>query len=177
MTGLPSFRWLSTQKCHTTSILSTSRTYTRSINGVIDNLFPLLTNSSQAHTWVVLIGHFLGVDHVGRRVGPDHPTMLAKQQQMNDVLKRVVNALDQDTLLVVLGAHGMNRKGDHSGDGDLEVSAGLWIYSKGSALSTRDVPTSHLPHKTFPSKPSPHHSIQQIYLVATLSLLLVLPFQ
>lgn len=101
--------------------------------------------------------------------------MLAKQQQMNDVLKRVVDALDQDTLLVVLGDHGMDRKGDHGGDGDLEVSAGLWVYSKGSALSAKDVPTSHLPHKTFPGEPSPHRSIQQIDLVPTLSLLLGLP--
>jgi len=144
-------------------------------NGVIDNLFPLLTNSSHAHAWDFLIGHFLGVDHVGHRVGPDHPTMLAKQQQMNEVLERVVDALDQDTLLVVLGDHGMDRKGDHGGDGDLEVSAGLWIYSKGPTLSAKDAPTSHLPHKTFPGEPSPHRSVQQIDLVPTLSLLLGLP--
>src|SRR6266404_3248239 len=104
-------------------------------NGVIANLFPLLTNSTHAHSWDFLIGHFLGVDHVGHRVGPDHPTMLGKQQQMDDVLRRVVDLLDNDTLLVVLGDHGMDRKGDHGGDGDLEVSAGLWIYSKGPALS------------------------------------------
>ncbi|KAH9995319.1 hypothetical protein BJV77DRAFT_1059736 [Russula vinacea] len=75
------------------------------------------------------------------------------QQQMNDVLKRVVDALDKDTLLVVLGDHGMDRKGDHGGDGDLEVSSGLWIYSKAT----------------------PHRSVQQIDLVPTLSLLLGLP--
>ena len=144
-------------------------------NGVITNLFPLLTNSTHAQSWDLLIGHFLGVDHVGHRVGPDHPTMLAKQQQMNDVLQRVVDALDEDTLLVVLGDHGMDRKGDHGGDGDLEVSSGLWVYSKGLALSAKDVPTSHLPHKTFPGEPSPHRSVQQIDLVPTLSLLLGLP--
>ena len=91
---------------------------------------------------------------------------------MNEVLKHVVDALDQDTLLVVLGDHGMDRKGNHGGDGDLEVSAGLWIYLKGSALSANDVPTSHLPHETLPGEPSPHRSIQQIDLVPTLSLLL-----
>ena len=93
-------------------------------NGVIDKLSPLL-NSSHAHAWDFIIGHFLGVGHVGHRVGPDHPTMLAKQQQTNEFLKRVVNALDQGTLLVVFGDHGMDRKGDHGGDGDLEVSTGL----------------------------------------------------
>jgi phosphatidylinositol glycan class O len=141
-------------------------------NGVIANLFPLLTNSSK---WDFLIGHFLGVDHVGHRVGPDHPTMLAKQKQMNEVLQNVVDALDKDTLLVVLGDHGMDRKGDHGGDGDLEVSAGLWIYSKGPALSSKSSSTSHLPHKTFPGEPAPHRSVQQIDLVPTLSLLLGLP--
>jgi len=144
-------------------------------NGVIANLFPLLTNSTHAHSWDFLIGHFLGVDHVGHRVGPDHPTMLGKQQQMDDVLRRVVDLLDNDTLLVVLGDHGMDRKGDHGGDGDLEVSAGLWIYSKGPALSSRNPPMSDLPHKTFPGEPSPHRSVQQIDLVPTLSLLLGLP--
>ena len=144
-------------------------------NGVIANLFPLLTNSTHAHSWDFLIGHFLGVDHVGHRVGPDHPTMLGKQQQMNDVLKRVVDLLDNDTLLVVLGDHGMDRKGDHGGDGDLEVSSGLWIYSKGPALSSWNPPTSDLPHKTFPGESTPHRSVQQIDLVPTLSLLLGLP--
>ncbi|KAI0298191.1 hypothetical protein BC826DRAFT_1103125 [Russula brevipes] len=144
-------------------------------NGVIANLFPLLTNATHARSWDFLIGHFLGVDHVGHRVGPDHPTMLAKQQQMNDVLKRVVDALHEDTLLIVLGDHGMDRKGDHGGDGDLEVSAGLWVYSKGPALSSKNPPTSHLPHKTFPGEPSPQRSVQQIDLVPTLSLLLGLP--
>jgi phosphatidylinositol glycan class O len=144
-------------------------------NGVIANLFPLLTNSTHAHSWDFLIGHFLGVDHVGHRVGPDHPTMRGKQQQMNDVLKRVVDALDKDTLLVVLGDHGMDRKGDHGGDGDLEVSSGLWIYSKGPALSSKNQPTLNLPHKTFPGEPSPHRWVQQIDLVPTLSLLLGLP--
>jgi phosphatidylinositol glycan class O len=144
-------------------------------NGVIANLFPLLTNSTHARSWDFLIGHFLGVDHVGHRVGPDHPTMLAKQREMNDVLQRVVDVLDDDTLLVVLGDHGMDRKGDHGGDSDLEVSSGLWIYSKGPALSAKNAPISHLPHKTFPSEPSPHRSVQQIDLVPTLSLLLGLP--
>jgi len=94
---------------------------------------------------------------------------------MDDIPKRIANALDQDTLLVVLGDHGMDRKGDHGGDGDLEVSPGLWIYSEGSALSAKDVPTSHLPYKTFPGEPSPPRSIQQIDLVPTHTLLLGLP--
>lgn len=146
-------------------------------NGVTGNLFPLLTDSPHANKWDFLIGHFLGVDHVGHRVGPDHPTMRAKQEQMNDVLTRVVDKLDEDTLLVVLGDHGMDRKGDHGGDGDLEVSSAMWIYSKGPALSIGDsyIPDSLKRTTTFPGATVPHRWIQQIDLVSSLSLLLGLP--
>ena len=51
--------------------------------------------------WDVMIGHFLGVDHVGHRLGPDHPKMRAKLAQMDQVLRQVVARLADDTLLVV----------------------------------------------------------------------------
>ena len=44
----------------------------------------------------------------------------------------------------------MDRKGDHGGDGDLEVVTGLCIYSKRPGSSAKSVPRSHLPLKTFP---------------------------
>jgi len=46
---------------------------------------------------------------------------------MNDVLKRVVDALDSDTLLVALGDHGMDRKGDHSGGSDIVTLKSLLV--------------------------------------------------
>ena len=141
--------------------------------GVIRHLFPLLEEDIKS--WDIIIGHGLGVDHVGHRVGPDTPTMTTKLGQMNDMLTRVVEKLDQDTLLVVLGDHGMDTRGDHGGDGELETSPGVWIYSKGvplagSALS--EIPASLLPTATFPGAPAAHRHIQQIDLVPTLSLLL-----
>ena len=51
----------------------------------------------------------------------------SKQQQMNDVLKRVVDALDSDTLLVALGDHGMDPKGDHSGGSDIVTLKSLLV--------------------------------------------------
>jgi len=140
--------------------------------GVIRHLFPLL--EEDVKSWDVIIGHGLGVDHVGHRVGPDTPTMTTKLEQMNDVLTRVVERLDQDTLLVVLGDHGMDTRGDHGGDGELETSPGMWIYSKGVPLAgtLSDIPASLLPTATFPGAPVDHRHIQQIDLVPTLSLLL-----
>lgn len=145
--------------------------------GVTEHLFPLLQDST--NPWDFLIGHFLGVDHVGHRMGPDHPVMKAKLEQMNDVLTPTIELLHEDTLLVLIGDHGMDRTGDHGGDGELEVSSGVWIYSKGPPLSTPSIvsaiPSEILPEITFSGTSAPHRAIQQIDLVPTLSLLLGLP--
>jgi hypothetical protein len=55
---------------------------------------------------------------------------------MNDVLTRIVELLDEQTLLVVLGDHGMDGSGDHDGDDELETAAAVWIYSKGPPISS-----------------------------------------
>lgn len=145
-------------------------------NGVVEHLFPYL-HPSNASSWDVIIGHFLGVDHVGHRVGPGAPTMKEKLQQMDDVLRRVVDLLDEDTLLVVLGDHGMDEQGNHGGDGELEVAAGLWMYSKGARLTASEQPglAESLPRYTFPGTSTPMRHINQIDLVPTLALLLGIP--
>jgi phosphatidylinositol glycan class O len=153
--------------------------------GVIFHLFPLLENASASPDFI--LAHFLGVDHVGHRLGPDHSTMKLKLSQMNEVLMRVVNLMDEDTLLVVLGDHGMDRTGDHGGDGIYETSAGVWIYSKSKPLSSHSssffsstpssskLPETVLETTTYPLAPTPHRNIQQNDLLPTLSLLLGLP--
>lgn len=142
--------------------------------GVIRHLFPLLDSPD---SWDFIIGHFLGVDHVGHRMGPDHPNMKAKLAQMNEVLSRAVDRLDEDTLLVLLGDHGMDRRGDHGGDGGLETSSGVWIYSKGPYLSDprASLPAHLLEVRSFPGMTAEHRGIQQIDLVPSLTLLLGLP--
>ena len=143
--------------------------------GVISNLLPMVKNYS--HTWGLAIGHGLGVDHAGHRVGPDHPVMKAKLEQMNDFLAELVKAIDEDTLLVLLGDHGMDRTGNHGGDSVLETMSAVWIYSKGPALSqgSTSLPSTLFPTTIFPGETIPHRSIQQIDLVPTISLLLGLP--
>lgn len=37
--------------------------------------------------------------------------------------------LENDTLLVVIGDHGMTKNGDHGGDSELEISTALFLYS------------------------------------------------
>jgi phosphatidylinositol glycan class O len=137
-------------------------------NGVNDHIFPLL-HSTNTSSWDVIIGHYLGVDHAGHRYGPDHPAMASKLQEMNAVFERMIEALDDDTLLVVMGDHGMDAKGDHGGESDDEVEAALWMYSRKGLFGRRDKSASKPP---FTAK---ERAVAQIDLVPTLSLMLGMP--
>lgn len=137
-------------------------------NGVTEHIFPLLEKQNQTK-WDVLIGHYLGVDHAGHRYGPDHPAMNAKLQQMDEVFRRVIQTLDEQTLLVVMGDHGMDAKGDHGGESDDEVEAALWMYSKRPFFGREQ----HEP--VTPPPTAKEGAVAQIDLVPTLALLLGLP--
>lgn len=137
-------------------------------NGVNDHLFPLL-HSENVTKWDVIFSHYLGVDHAGHRYGPNHPAMGAKLRQMDQVIRDIIAKIDDHTLLVVMGDHGMDSKGDHGGESNDEVDAALWMYSKKKFFG-RTSPESAMPPKT-----ARERSVPQIDLVPTLSLLLGLP--
>ncbi|KAL9130103.1 MAG: hypothetical protein Q9217_001619 [Psora testacea] len=137
-------------------------------NGVSEHLMPLLAVEEKSK-WDVIFGHYLGVDHAGHRYGPDHPATKAKLQEMDQVIRQIVTLLDDQTLLVVMGDHGMDVKGDHGGESDDEVEAALWMYSKKSIFG-RGHHGILQPPATAKERP-----VGQIDLVPTLSLLLGMP--
>ncbi|GKZ25718.1 hypothetical protein AbraIFM66951_004473 [Aspergillus brasiliensis] len=102
-------------------------------HGVHEHLLPLLRSNDTPEEvkggWDVIIGHFLGVDHVGHRFGPGHPEMRAKLVQMNEIVREVMEEIDDETLLIVMGDHGMDENGNHGGETADEVRAALWMYS------------------------------------------------
>jgi phosphatidylinositol glycan class O len=137
-------------------------------NGVTDHIFPLMHHSNTSR-WDVIFGHYLGVDHAGHRYGPEHPAMNEKLQQMDGIIRRMIEQLDDTTLLVIMGDHGMDAKGDHGGESDDEIQAALWMYSK-QKLFGRSSPAYVTPPATAKERP-----VAQIDLVPTLSLLLGMP--
>jgi phosphatidylinositol glycan class O len=137
-------------------------------NGVNDHLFPLL-HPENGTKWDVIFGHYLGVDHAGHRYGPNHPAMGAKLRQMDQVIRDLIAKIDDNTLLVVMGDHGMDSKGDHGGESNEEVDSALWMYSKKKFFGRTS------PETTTPPKTARERSIPQIDLVPTLSLLLGMP--
>lgn len=130
----------------------------------------------------LVIAHSLGVDHVGHRFGPAHPRMVPKLAQMDALVRRVMDQLDDDTLFVLLGDHGMDATGDHGGDSELEVGAGLFMYAKrgllrGASAAPLDVEAVRGADAFAPFAPldGTHRSVPQIDLVPTLALLLGVP--
>ncbi|KAJ3288525.1 mannose-ethanolamine phosphotransferase gpi13, partial [Borealophlyctis nickersoniae] len=154
-------------------------------NGVLEHLYPALERSPK--DWDFLIAHFLGVDHAGHRYGPEHPAMAAKLTQMDGVLQRVFDLVEDDTIVFVMGDHGMDPKGDHGGDSENELNAGMFVYSKRPLLDT-DAATAQLLERTLAEltkvdigsvEPYPfldsHRTTPQIDFVPTFTALLGLP--
>jgi phosphatidylinositol glycan class O len=139
-------------------------------NGVIEHIIPFL-GSNEKKNWDVLIGHLLGVDHVGHRYGPDHFTMIDKQKQMDDFLADVMNEIDDDTLLIVMGDHGMDKTGNHGGDSIDELESTLWLYSKQKRFSQHQDKSVY----NITSNGANYREVNQIDLVPTFSLLMGLP--
>ena len=70
-------------------------------------------------------------------------------------IRKIVEHVDKDTLFVMFGDHGMTKSGDHGGDSDEEVDAGLFLLS-GKPLNSQGARTDY-------------SQISQIDLVATLA--------
>ncbi|XP_073994921.1 phosphatidylinositol glycan anchor biosynthesis class O isoform X2 [Rhodnius prolixus] len=87
-----------------------------------------------ATDWNLLMGHMLGVDHVGHRHGPLHPVMTAKLIQIDKFIKNVVERISNNTVLFVFGDHGMTESGDHGGSSELEVTSALIVFSHNKEL-------------------------------------------
>ncbi|KAL2262194.1 hypothetical protein VTK26DRAFT_2184 [Humicola hyalothermophila] len=135
-------------------------------NGVIEHIFPLMDRKSE---WDLLIGHCLGVDHAGHRYGPNHREMAKKLRQMDNFVRDLAAKIDDDTVLIVMGDHGMDGKGDHGGESDEEVEAALWMYSPKGVFG-RTKPEYATPPATAKIRP-----VNQIDFVPTLALLLGIP--
>ncbi|XP_076287224.1 phosphatidylinositol glycan anchor biosynthesis class O [Lasioglossum baleicum] len=109
--------------------------------------------------WSLLIAHVLGIDHCGHKHGANHPEMARKLNDTNTLIKEIVESLDEDTILFVVGDHGMTETGDHGGESLNEVEAAMFVYSL-------------VPLQDYNSV---HSTVNQIDLVPTLASILGTP--
>lgn len=73
-----------------------------------------LPNELSKTDWSMLVAHYLGVDHCGHKYGPLHPEMDRKLSEMNTIIEQIIEAMDNETMLFVIGDHGMTTTGKPS---------------------------------------------------------------
>ncbi|XP_052099018.1 GPI ethanolamine phosphate transferase 3-like [Mytilus californianus] len=134
----------------------------KDLHTVDDGVLKHLYKEQNKNDWEVLVAHFLGVDHCGHRYGPNHSAMRDKLSQMNDMIRNVTRLMKDDTILFVMGDHGMTKTGDHGGDSKDELEAALFVYSPAQITSQ---------HNLWKER----DTISQIDFVPTISLLLGIP--
>ncbi|CEJ01034.1 hypothetical protein RMCBS344292_15073 [Rhizopus microsporus] len=94
-------------------------------DSILSHLWPLMASDN----WELAVAHFLGVDHCGHTHGPSHPNMARKLDQMNTVIERILDQVDNNTLFILMGDHGMSPEGDHGGESLEELMSTLFIHS------------------------------------------------
>lgn len=132
--------------------------------------------------WEALIMHYLGLDHIGHKTGPNGPNMLAKQREMDGIVEMIYTAMEEeehqkDTLLVLAGDHGMNAGGNHGGSGPGETEPALVFISP----KFKSVDRSSRRQYSAPTRPKAgtefhfYTKVEQSDLVPTLAGLMGLP--
>ena len=162
---------------------------------------PSAASETPARPWDVLVAHFLGVDHIGHRLGPAHESMAAKLGQMDGVIVRLVDEVEAadarravaaevrlkqgatgasraalGTLIVVLGDHGMTSDGNHGGASDDETGAAMFLYGSRGTYGRRgeDVGATTNAFSSGASDAGTE-TVSQVDIVPTISLLLGVP--
>ena len=94
---------------------------------VQQNIFDELDNNSD---FTLLMGHLLGVDNAGHTYNSFTKEIERKLLDTEQIIKTVVEKMDDKTTLVVLGDHGMSIDGNHGGASLLETRSCLFAYRK-----------------------------------------------
>ena len=63
----------------------------------------------------LLVCHLLGIDHAGHTFHANHTEIERKVIETEEILSDVISAMDNDTILLLYGDHGMTNDGNHGG--------------------------------------------------------------
>ncbi|KAK4548447.1 hypothetical protein LTR36_009357 [Oleoguttula mirabilis] len=158
----------------------TSSFFVSDFTEVDNNVTRHVPEELERDDWDGMIMHYLGLDHIGHKTGPNGPNMLPKQREMDGVVRQIYEAMEtkehhKNTLLVLAGDHGMNAGGNHGGSGPGETEPALLFASP--KLKQRSRRTEYQ-CPTTPEDGTDFHyyrKVEQSDLVPTLAGLMRLP--
>ncbi|PWY64294.1 alkaline phosphatase-like protein [Aspergillus heteromorphus CBS 117.55] len=143
---------------------------------VDNNVTRHVSNELLRDDWSAFIMHYLGLDHIGHKAGPQSPYMAEKHREMDSVVSQIYTSMEKEkhlesTLFVLCGDHGMNDAGNHGGSSLGETSPALVFMSpKFQALGTfRESPMDPLNDFQY------YRTVEQTDITPTLAGLLGFP--
>ncbi|WQF75866.1 Putative Type I phosphodiesterase/nucleotide pyrophosphatase/phosphate transferase [Colletotrichum destructivum] len=154
----------------------TSSFFVADFTEVDNNVTRHIDTELQNDDWSTLVLHYLGLDHIGHKSGPRSSHMVPKQHEMDDIVKRIYSAMEnQDhmssTLMVLCGDHGMNDAGNHGASSPGETSPALVFISPKLKALQRHLPAPAAFREDF----SYYTKVEQSDLAPTLGALLGFP--
>ena len=97
---------------------------------VDDEAFDFLWNIFDNKEFDFLIGHLLGIDHIAHSAGFNNPLNLIAKNKVEKFLMELMEKIDDDTTLIVMGDHGATLAGEHGKDSYGETHVPIVGYNK-----------------------------------------------
>ena len=89
-----------------------------------------MLRTTKAGTITLLIGRVIGVDHAGQTYSASHKEIERKLLDTEQLIKDLIAEMDDDTVLMVFGDHGMTDDGNHGGASLSELRSVVFSYTK-----------------------------------------------
>ncbi|XP_067632875.1 GPI ethanolamine phosphate transferase 2 isoform X2 [Eurosta solidaginis] len=94
------------------------------------NVTEILCKELEQTDWMLLVLHYLGLDHIGHVEGTESPKIPLKLKEMDDVVQKIYKAKHfHDQLVLVTGDHGMKDGGGHGGSTTAEMYVPILAYN------------------------------------------------
>lgn len=110
------------------------------------------------------------MDHVGHFLEMNHSEIRRKMKEYNDFIEKLFEKIDDDTLVLIHGDHGMTMEGDHGGSTALETSTGGFAYIRSGFHPFREKYKEFMDYY-----PNPNKTVSLINLASTISVLMGIP--
>ena len=74
-----------------------------------------LLREIESNDFRLLIGHVIGVDHAGHTFSASHSEIERKLNDTENMIAEIISKMNDKTVLLVFGDHGMTNDGNHGG--------------------------------------------------------------
>jgi len=131
-----------------------------------------ILNAIERNNFDLLVGHRLGVDHMGHWYNSDLEPRIGDHLTLNDdLVAQIINSMDNSTVLLIMGDHGMGKDGWHGGSTKEETSTVIAAYCKNGFQKYKSSGLDQV-MKSIDEKTT---SLTQVDITPTLAMLLGVP--